>query len=250
MCIRDSLPAVTARVACLVHSCCVAPRGAAAAAIIMGPKRPLAPPAAWQTRQAGALWTYRQQVEFLRRRDAEPPPPSPAFPGGPCREPTAAASSSEPWLPPPPPADEPGLRPPTELRPEPRAEMTYLRYGGVLAMGFATQRFAVMIHGRPVVVAAYEAFRSRCARIMVRTCVVWCGWRSSAWHVTVLVPHCMASQVRLTERGSFGSRNRYTTAAAVGEGVGRPGPRAACRQSSSRTSCPGRSISTRTLRGC
>ena len=75
-------------------------------------------------------------------------------------------------------------------------------------MGFATQRFAVMIHGRPVVVAAYEAFRSRCARVMVRTCVVWCGWRSSAWHVLVLVRHCMASQVRLTERGSLGAETR------------------------------------------
>ena len=34
--------------------------------------------------------------------------------------------------------------------------MTQLRYGGVVALGFATQRFAVMTHGRPVVVAPCE----------------------------------------------------------------------------------------------
>ena len=32
---------------------------------IMGPKRPDAPPGAWQQRQTAALWTYRQQVEYI-----------------------------------------------------------------------------------------------------------------------------------------------------------------------------------------
>ena len=123
-----------------------------AAGVQLGPKRPEAPPGAWQQRQTAALWTYRQQVESLRRLETDGPPPPPPFPGGARHEPTAAASSSSSWAPPPPPPEERGLRPPSSLAADPRAEMTQLRYGGVLALGFATQRFAVMTHGRPIVV--------------------------------------------------------------------------------------------------
>jgi hypothetical protein len=147
-------PSVRAQLLSLkLHQCTPS---AAAAAVKMGPKRPEAPPGAWQQRQTAALWTYRQEVESLRRRDAEDPPPPPPFPRAAWRGPTAAPSSSSAWAPPPPPPAERGLQPPTSLAADPREEMTQLRYGGVLALGFATQRFAVMTHGRPVVAPQCE----------------------------------------------------------------------------------------------
>ena len=140
---------------------------------VMGPKRPDAPPGAWQQRQTAALWTYRQQVEYLRRCGAEPPPPPPPFPGGPSGETSGAASSTSPWRPTPPPPREHGLLPPAELDTDPQAELTHMRYGGVLALGFATQRFAVITHGRPVVVhfmrsQVFTWQPCRVARVMIR----------------------------------------------------------------------------------
>ena len=101
--------------------------------------------------------------------DADAPPPPPPLPEGARREPSAAASSSSAWAPPPPPSEERGLRPPSSLAADPREEMTQLRYGGVVALGFATQRFAVMVHGRPVVVLRYAEKCHSNTHVLVHT---------------------------------------------------------------------------------